>query len=159
MRIYSAKPTHRKQNQTPEPFCELRAFVFLPKKPSIYELKLLNNGLTQVVNYTENLFQSINMAIDQNSIETDERMYEEGVRVQPATPQSFLEVTGHEISKLDEDEVHKHFGSRTRINFFDIQRYVAFYDQWGNPSKEYDESDCKSIEAVNILKQKQQQVP
>jgi hypothetical protein len=157
-RIYSSKPTHKKQ-QTPEPFCELRAFVFLPKKPSIYELKLLNNGLTQVVNYTENLFQSIQVATDLDSIEVDERMYEEGVRVQPATPQSFLEINGWSAEEIDRDEVERMFGSRQKLNFFDIQRYVAFYDQSGQPQKEYDENDCKSIEAINILKQKQQQIP
>jgi hypothetical protein len=133
--------------------------VFLPKKPSIYELKLLNNGLTQVVNYTENLFQSIQVATDLDSIETDEALYEQGIRVQPATPQSFLEISGHSAEEIDRNEVERMFGSSQKINFFGIYRYVAFYDQFGNIHKEYDESDCKSIEAVNILKQKQQQVP
>ena len=157
-RIYSAKPTHKKQ-ETPEPFCELRAFVFLPKKPSIYELKLLNNGLIQVVNYTENLFQSIQVAYDQNSIETDEQMYEEGVRVQPATPQSFLQIDGYEISKLDEDEIHRMYRDREKIHFFDIQRYTAFYDQFGNIHKEYDSTDITQIEKVTRLQQAQKQIP
>jgi hypothetical protein len=155
VRVYSSKPTHRKQNQTPEPFCELRAFIFLPKKPSIYELKLLNNGLTQVVNYTENLFQSIQVAIDQNSIETDEKLFEEGVRIQPATPQSFLQIDGYEISQLDRDEVERMFGNSQKIHFHDIKRYVAFYDQWGSPSKEYDSSDIESLETIQKKLQKQ----
>ena len=157
VRVYSSKPTKKKY--TPEPFCELRAFVFLPNKPSIYELKLLNNGLTQVVNYTENLFHSVQMAIDLDSIETDERMYEEGVRVQPATPQSFIQIDGYEASQLDRDEVERMFGSRQKIHFFDIQRYVAFYDQFGIPSKEYDEADCADIEKVTKLQQAQKQIP
>jgi hypothetical protein len=156
-RIYSSKPVRKKT--TPEPFCELRAFVFLPQKPSIYELKLLNNGLTQAINYTENLFQSIQVATDLDSIETDEALYEEGIRVQPATPQSFLEVTGYEISQLDKDEVEKHFGSSTKINFYEIQRYVAFYDQFGKPDKEYDEINCKDIERITKLQQMQKQIP
>jgi hypothetical protein len=159
VRIYSAKPTHRKQNQTPEPFCELRAFVFLPKKPSIYELKLLNNGLTQVVNYTENLFQSIQVAMDMDSIESDEKLFEEGVRVQPATPQSFLQIDGYEISELDKDEAEKYFRDSQKIHFFNIQRYVAFYDQYGVPSKEYDSSNINDIERVTKLQQAQKQIP
>jgi len=157
-RIYSSKPTHKK-NQTPEPFCELRAFVFLPKKPSIYELKLLNNGLTQVINYTENLFQSIQVAMDMNSIETDERMYEEGVRVQPARPQSFLEINGWSAEEIDRDEIERMFGSRQKINFFDIQKYIAFYDQNGEIHKEYDSSDIDEIERATRLQQAQRQVP
>jgi hypothetical protein len=137
----------------------LRAFVFLPKKPSIYELKLLNNGLTQVINYTENLFQSIQVAMDMNSIETDERMYEEGVRVQPARPQSFLEINGLEAQEIDRDEIERMFGSRQKINFFDIQKYIAFYDQNGEIHKEYDSSDIDEIERATRLQQAQRQVP
>ena len=159
VRIYSAKPTHRKQNQTPEPFCELRAFVFLPKKPSIYELKLLNNGLIQVINYTENLFQSIQVAQDMDSIETDEALYEQGIRVQPATPQSFLQIDGYEVSQIDKDEIERMFGDRQKIHFHDIHRYVAFYDQFGNIHKEYDSTNISQIEKVTRLQQAQKQIP
>lgn len=160
VRIYSSKPTHRKQNQTPEPFCELRAFVFLPKKPSIYELKLLNNGLTQAINYTENLFQSIQVAMDMDSIETDERLFEEGVGVQPATPRTIFEINGFECQPIDAEEIQKHFSDeRQRLKFFDIYRYTAFYNQSGMPEKEYGEQEISEIERITRLRQAQQQVP
>jgi hypothetical protein len=159
VRVYSSKPSHKK-SETPTPFCELRAFVFLPKKPSIYELKLLNNGLTQVVNYTENLFQSIQVAMDMDSIESDEKLFEEGVRVQPATPQTVFEINGFECEPLDAEEITKHFSDeRQRLKFFDIYRYTAFYDSNGNPEKEYGENEIRSIEAITKLQQTQRQIP
>jgi hypothetical protein len=148
-----------KKKTTPEPFCELRAFVFLPQKPSIYELKLLNNGLTQTINYTENLFQSIQVAMDMDSIETDEALYEQGVRVQPATGKSIVQIDGYEASEIDRNELERMFGNNQKVHFHDIHRYVAFYDQFGNIHKEYDSTDINDIERVTKLQQAQKQVP
>lgn len=159
VRVYSSKPTHKKV-ETPTPFCELRAFVFLPKKPSIYELKLLNNGLTQAINYTENLFQSIQVAQDMDSIETDEALYEQGVRVQPATSRTIFEINGFECQPIDAEEVMKHFSDeRQRLKFFDIYRYTAFYNSNGNPEKEYGEQEILEIQRVTRLQQSQKQIP
>jgi hypothetical protein len=149
-----------KKKTTPEPFCELRAFVFLPQKPSIYELKLLNNGLTQAINYTENLFQSIQVAQDMDSIETDEALYEQGIRVQPATPRTIFEINGFECQSIDAEEIQKHFSDeRQRLKFFEVYRYTAFYNQSGMPEKEYGEQEILEIQRVTQLQQSQKQIP
>jgi hypothetical protein len=160
VRVYSAPPKKRKSNDTPIPFCEMRAFVFLPKKPSIYELKPLNNGLTQAINYTENLFQSIYTAREQDALEQDDSLEEHGIRMHPATPRTIFEIQGYECQPIDAEEAMKHFSDeRQQLKFFDVYRYTAFFNLSGNPEKEYGEQEILEIQRVTQLQQSQQQIP
>jgi len=147
VRLYIAdNPT----KDTPIPFAELRSFIFLPNKPTIYELKLINNGLEQITNYTENLFQSIVDAKEADSIEQEDHILEYGVRTSfPATPKARMVIEGFECEQVDEDEVGSHFkDEQLRLRMHKIYRYCAFADSHGKPEFEYDESDCQYMERI-----------
>jgi hypothetical protein len=158
VRSYSAEQYHKK-GSTPEPFCELRAFIFLPRKPTIIELKQINNGLEQVINYTETLFQSIYDAKEADSLEQDDKLVEYEVRTRfSTTPKVVMRIDGFECEKLNVDEVAKHFREDVdKIRTFEIYRYIAFANPDGTISYEYDENAVKSME--NIRSQRQQQIP
>jgi hypothetical protein len=156
VRMYSAEQHHSK-GRTPTPFCELRAFVFLPNKPTILELKTLDRGLEQAVNYTETIFQSIYDAKESGAVESEDALVEKDVRtVFPVTPRAKMVIEGKEVESIDEDEVMKYFRSEDKLKYFEIYRYCAFADADGTLSFEYDEDDVKNMEK---LRQQRQQVP
>jgi len=157
VRSYSAENYHKKGN-TPEPFCELRAFIFLPRKPTIIELKQINNGLEQVINYTETLFQSIYDAKEADSLEQDDKLVEYEVKTSFATsPKAVMRIDGFEAERVDVDEVAKHFRDKNDVKTFQIYTYVAFANPDGTISYEYDTSDIEQMEKIRT--QHQRQVP
>lgn len=152
VREYSAE---HPSSETPDPICEIRAFVFLENKPTVYEYKLLKEGLTQVINYTENLFYSIYIADEKGLLTkttSEDPEITEIRTVIPATPRIVFEIDGYEVEKIDLDEVTRHFKDDvTKAKFNEIYRYCGFYDQHTkdiDPSKEYDEYSIVSIERV-----------
>jgi hypothetical protein len=151
-----------KTDRTPDPFAELRVFVFLDHKPSIYELKLLKGGLTQIINYTENLFQSIYDAKEANAIIPHDRMEEPyPIRIMPATPRAKMEIDGWEVAKIDFDEVSKFFeeDSNEKLRLNKPYRYCAFADGYGNIEYEYPEKKIQEIERLEAQKQQAQTPP
>jgi hypothetical protein len=149
-----------KKKNTPEPFCELRAFIFTPNKPTIHELKMVNSGLEQVINYSENLFQSIYDAKEAGAILSEDKLHESPVRMLAgATPRAKMVIEGYEIQPIDVDEVAKHFKDDVdKLKFFEIYRYCAFAEADGSIIYDYDEQDIIRIEAIKT-QQTQQQVP
>ena len=160
VRMYYSESSH-KTDRTPDPFSELRVFIFLDHKPSIYEQKLLNRGLEQVVNYTENLFQSIYDAKEANAILPHDRVEEDPIRIIPATPKAKMVIEGFEAQKVDYDELSKYFNEDTsqKLRLNKPYRYCAFADGYGNIEYEYDETAIQDIERIELQKQQAQTPP
>lgn len=147
---YSSK---RKSKDTPDNFCELRAFIFLRYKPTIYELKLLYRGLTQAIEYTENLFKSLYVAKEMNALETEYKYEEDEIRVlYPKGKKAIVEISGFEVSVMDIDEVLKYFKDERSFKFYEIYRYCAFFNEYGNITYEYDEYDIRKMEYIYMRK-------
>lgn len=155
-RISLVKMLYSKSNRirkgTPNPFVEIRAFIFSKTKPTIREEKIYKRGFEAVINNTENLFVSIVEAKRQDALDDPEwsDLEEEMIRAEyPKTqPIVDMEIDGFEVEEVDIDEVTKFFKGE-KLEFDEIYRYVAFYNPDGTISFEYDEHDCQSIEAIS----------
>jgi len=136
---------------TPSPFVEMRAFIFSKTKPTMREEILYRKGLEAVINNTENLFVSIVDAKKQNLLDSPEwsSIETQGIDTEtPPTQRVVMEIDGFEVEEVDIDEVSKYYKSE-KMEFDEIYRYVAFFDQNGEITYDYDEDGILSIEAVS----------
>ncbi len=147
--LYS-KP-NRKRRGTPDPFVEIRAFIFSRTKPTVKEEMLYRKGLDAVINNTENLFTSIVDAKRQDALDDPEwgDLTTEGISTEtPTTPRVEMEIDGYEVEEIDLDEVSQYYKGDKMI-FDEIYRYVSFREPDGSIGFDYDENDIQSIEAVS----------
>jgi hypothetical protein len=143
---YSSSP---KSTKTPDPFCEIRVFVFLKDRPTMVGYNMIKERLGRKILATERLFQSINYvknvlknvvywedADDIHSLSVKKK--EDGVKV---------EIDGMEIEKTDIQEAEKFFSKfKKRIILGKEYRYVAFFSSDGSIKKEYSEDEIAEIE-------------
>jgi len=151
--LYS-KPS-RIRRGTPNPFVEIRAFIFSKTKPTFREEMLYKKGLEAVINNTENLFSSIVEAKKQDALDDSEwkDLETEPVSTEyPATPRVEMEIDGYEIEEVDIDEVSDWFAKNNipdKLEFDSIYRYVAFFNPDGTIEYEYGEPEIEGIEAIS----------
>jgi len=142
----------RKTSKTPDPFCEIRCFVFSHNKPTIREEKLYVKGLEAVINVTENIFLSIVDAKKKGGIDEDEaewsKLAEEPISIVPPSPPIEMEIDGMEVEEVDVDEVRKFFKGDS-ISTDELYRYVAFFRPDGSINLDYDEDEIKRIERTS----------
>ncbi|MEM1543710.1 MAG: hypothetical protein QXP52_02260 [Candidatus Aenigmatarchaeota archaeon] len=140
---YSKPPT----TNTPNPFAELRVFVFKDHPLSLLELNTLKRGLKAILERLAMMIQSINIASIQGRV-----VVEEGQEVTSIDGNIITEIHGFEVEEVDYDEVAQYFRSRFEDETpptipFDVPfRYVRFYDLDGDIKTEYNEWDLREIE-------------
>lgn len=166
-----------KKRNTPSPFMELRAFIFLRKMPRPVEIPLikkkLENSLQEII---DKLLPHI-FYTDKNEYIFDPKQTEKLINVTTSlTRFSKVEIDGFEVQQTDLDEIfyeklfweiegrkipfiHKFFSDTTlkkrmplKLRTGVIYRYMAFYDEEGNIKGEYDEADIQEmLEKVEIV--------
>lgn len=150
VKMLYAKPSRVKKG-TPEPFCEIRAFIFSKTKPTAREEMLYKKGLKAVINNTENLFISIVDAKKEDALDDPEwgDLEKQTVDTEfPKTPKVEIEIDGYEVEEIDLDEVAQ-WVKEDRLHFDFIYRYVAFREPDGTIGHDYDEEDCQAIERIS----------
>jgi len=134
---YAVRPSR----DTPEPFCEIRAFIFTDKKPTEEELEKYKEQLDDVIRRTLMAFPSIGIAESYLSVYHRDEMEIDTIRVKPS-----MEIRGFEVEMVDLDEVLEYFrGVKKTLKFNKPYRYARFYSPEGEIRKEYDEWDIDKI--------------
>lgn len=165
VKMYYAKI---KKKETPDPFCEIRAFTFLPYEPTttlqMRIKKELENAIHQlIVEFLPHIFFS-----EKNEFYEESKEELQSILVKKLTEQVKIEIDGWEVEEIDIDEIMKDYliggevrhwfrqdraeKKKFRLNFGIIYRYVAFFDEEGNIKGEYDEWDIrKKLEELRSL--------
>lgn len=140
---YSRPPS----DKTPQPFAELRVFVFKDHPLTMFEINTIKKVLKEIIERLAVTIESINHAILQGKV-----LVSEDQEVIPIDGKIVTEIHGFEVEEVDYDEVAQYFRSRFADETpstipFDIPfRYVRFYDLDGEIKTEYNEWDLIEAE-------------
>jgi hypothetical protein len=172
-----------RRRQTPVPFMELRAFVFLGSIPNpMMELRI-KRALKAAIDedlmhkFLPHIFET-DRADQSFSFLTRQTAKQIGLK--QITNRFRIEIEGYEVEQVDLDEImheqiywredpigreidHHLFkfsrvqgGVRLHLNTNQVYRYCAFYDEYGNLDGEYDEFDISKHIAQRAMAQQQQ---
>jgi hypothetical protein len=137
--------------ETPRPFCEIRAFLFTDNIPEGLRQQSIKNFLSGWIETVKSEFLGHIFGSEREDFEskgdTDLTAFRE---IRKATFQSRIVIEGYEISELDRDELVAHHFKRERkeskfiLNNNTPYLYVAFYKkEHPNRPIEYDDFDIK----------------
>jgi hypothetical protein len=116
--------TTLEDTETPKPFCEIRAYVFLKNKPTPIEIARWKKQLTSELNWLQTIFLNKSRHYKREPEKDKVEVRAIGVKGITGTKKVKMEIDGFEVEEVDIDEVIKSFD---RITFGKIYRYVAFY--------------------------------
>lgn len=173
-----------RRRQTPIPFMEMRAFVFLDSIPNpMIELRikrLLKTAIDEDLmhNFLPHIFET--ERADQ-SFSFLTRQTAKQIGLKQLTNRFRIEIEGYEVEQIDLDEImhepiywredpigreidHHLFkfsrvqgGVRLHLNTNQVYRYCAFYDEYGNLDGEYDDFDIRKHIKQRVMAQQQRQ--
>lgn len=141
--MYYAKPPTKK---TPDPYAEVRTFVFKTHPLTRLELQTIKKGLRAITERTVRLFSIYDALLK------DRTYHEEEMKMESIEGKIVAEIHGFEVEEVDYDEVAEYFKSRGRYEIpkvipFDVPfRYVRFYSLDGEVKAEYNEWDIREKE-------------
>lgn len=163
---YAAEP---RTSQTPTPFCELRAFMFLRDMPSIGMRVTLRNQLSKEIDNLEDIIESIKEQKEAGTIAEyfdPRRPADKEIRrpteilVGPPVEMKVM-IEGMEVEEVDQDEIFvstlgdRYFSERTQeivlltkegtlpLELNKPYRYFALFHEAGYIRYEYDEAEIK----------------
>jgi hypothetical protein len=174
---YSVEP---KSDQTPTPFCELRAFMFIEGAPTAPQKKRIRDLLDHEINQLEDIIESVGEQkragtiaewVDPKIPPDIELQRPTIIRLMPPTMRVKVMIEGLEVESIDINEIFetrtgRYFTRETEDavennrKFLNLmldkpQRYFALYDNNGEIRFEYDEADIKGrIEPMQIEKRR-----
>lgn len=152
---YSTKPN----TDTPTPLCELRAFVYLMRKPaSLLEERKLRADLMKAIDMLikkDGLDKAFGQAIGRGSLTPDDKQYTklEEIEIERLpTGKIKVRIDGFEREPIDiveakvqvENKILKHKNIKItpkKITYNYLFRYVAFFNEKGKIKGDYDEFD------------------
>jgi len=148
VRMYYSKPEYKKR--TPDPFVELRVFVFRKTEPTQIEKQTIKDYFSKILDSLEILFPSIVESKEYKKVLRDEKTEQTILRIKKKTTERVtIEIDGYEIEQIDFDEAMKFFKGRSkRIIFNKPYRYVAFFDTDGEIKKDYNEFEIRRMEKM-----------
>lgn len=163
---YASEP---RTNQTPTPFCELRAFMFLRDMPSIPLKITLRRQLSKEIDNLEDIIESIKEQKEAGTIaeyfdprrpaDREIRRPTEIALMPPVTLKVMIE--GLEVEEIDQDEIFvsrlgdRYFSELTQekvlfakegtlpLRLNTPYRYFALFSEGGYIRYEYDEAEIK----------------
>jgi hypothetical protein len=152
---YSIAP---KKRETPTPFAEFRAFIFLKDKPPTPLLELsIKRRLKDAVDKLKEICPSIIESYKNGTADFDDKTLMEEVKATKKEGIIKIEIDGYEIEPMDimnfvtivnDNEIMLHLLKQTpkKIPFDEIYRYMAFFSQTGMIKKDYDEFEIRELE-------------
>jgi hypothetical protein len=148
----------RPNTDTPTPFCEIRAFIYLPAKPTLAETSMLKRRLKDAIDGIldkPSMLKRLGQAIGRGSVSRQSATNAEELEYYDLPSGKIkVRIDGHERELVDviETQVHvdntdiKHkivkvLPKKTLPTFNYIFRYVAFFGPEGKIKGDYDEFD------------------
>jgi len=163
-----------KKDKTPDPFLEIRTFVFLKDKPSrIQELAWKKVMEKEIEFLKEKLLRHI-FDSPKNRFWEEKRQLETVIRAKPISKWFKIEIDGWEVERIDIDEVMREYymgveghwfrpdrieKRRLRLITEYVYRYFAFFDEEGRIKGEYDEFDIiKALKQIEELERREREL-
>jgi hypothetical protein len=139
---YAVEP----KSETPLPFSETRAFIFIRERPTRIMEESIKTLLREAIDRMMPLFFSLVAAEESGKAFYEEKSETDDISVTKRKGKIKLEIDGYEIEEISVEDILE-FMKRTeqRIIFNQIYRYVRF-DFAKRPSREYLEDDIKEME-------------
>lgn len=112
---------------TPSPFCETRAFIFLKHKPTPIQRELYYKRLmSSINNIEEHVFYSTAQAVNSESAEYEDSKTATQIRIKEIKDKEkvVVEINGYEFEPVDADEIREQLG----LGETDVIRFGYVYN-------------------------------
>jgi hypothetical protein len=141
--FYSVPPSEA----TPQPFAELRVFIFTDIKPTKEEIILAKRGMRVILEKLMIIFPVLIELLEHIEPKWKEIDYDERQDIDLIRGKLITEIHGFEVEEIDIDEVNRWFKERQKeLLLHQPYRYVRFYKKGGTIKREYDEWEIRERE-------------
>jgi hypothetical protein len=137
---------------TPSPFCETRAFIFLKEKPTNIKKQILYRRLSSSINNLEEYaFYSLAQATNNESAESQDQRTSTQIKIKEIKDKKnvVVEINGYEFESVDADEIRESLGLSERdiIRFGYVYNFFTKRDEKGRILKNsvYNDRRIKSM--------------
>jgi hypothetical protein len=132
--------------ETPLPFSECRAFIFLKERPTRIMEEGIKTLLREAIDRMMPFFFSLVIAEESGKAFYEEESKTDDISVTKRKGKMKIEIDGYEIEEVSVEDILEYMKrTEQRIIFNQIYRYVRF-DFAKRPSREYLEEEIKELE-------------